>query len=239
MDALIRRRRFGPHRLRDGRREHLPDASPKRSPSWRPRRTSPAAACRSSRASRNSPPPSPPRRRGKPQRVGIDGVMVMPALVYSSKPHETAAHFRGVAKATDLPVMVYNNPPIYKNDVTPDILASLADCETIVCFKESSRRHAPLHRSAQHGRRPLRDVRRPRRRGGRERHGRRGPAGCRECRTPSRAKARRCSASRAPAATRRRCRSTNGSCRCSTSTPARTSCSASSFASTSWAAERI
>ena len=72
------------------------------------------------------------------QRIGVDGVMVMPALVYSSKPHETAAHFRGVAKATDLPVMVYNNPPIYKNDVTPAILASLADCETIVCFKESS-----------------------------------------------------------------------------------------------------
>jgi 4-hydroxy-tetrahydrodipicolinate synthase len=71
-------------------------------------------------------------------RVGVDGLMVMPALVYSSKPHETAAHFRGVAKATDLPVMVYNNPPIYKNDVTPDILASLADCETVVCFKDSS-----------------------------------------------------------------------------------------------------
>jgi 1-pyrroline-4-hydroxy-2-carboxylate deaminase len=71
-------------------------------------------------------------------RIGVDGVMVMPALVYSSKPHETAAHFRGVAKAIDLPVMVYNNPPIYKNDVTPNILASLADCETIVCFKDSS-----------------------------------------------------------------------------------------------------
>ncbi|MBA1154532.1 dihydrodipicolinate synthase family protein [Microvirga mediterraneensis] len=71
-------------------------------------------------------------------RVGLDGVMVMPALVYSSKPHETAAHFRGVAKATDLPVMVYNNPPIYKNDVTPEILVSLADCETVVCFKDSS-----------------------------------------------------------------------------------------------------
>ncbi len=71
-------------------------------------------------------------------RIGLDGVMVMPALVYSSKPHETAAHFRSVAKATDLPIMVYNNPPIYRNDVTPEILASLADCETIVCFKESS-----------------------------------------------------------------------------------------------------
>ena len=33
-------------------------------------------------------------------RIGVDGVMVMPALVYSAKPHETAAHFRGVASAT-------------------------------------------------------------------------------------------------------------------------------------------
>ncbi|MBK9133228.1 MAG: dihydrodipicolinate synthase family protein [Betaproteobacteria bacterium] len=68
----------------------------------------------------------------------VDGIMVMPALVYSAKPHESAAHFRSVARATDLPVMVYNNPPIYKNDITPDILASLADCDTIVCFKDSS-----------------------------------------------------------------------------------------------------
>ncbi len=72
------------------------------------------------------------------QRVGVDGVMVMPALVYSSKPHETAAHFRSVAQSVDLPIMVYNNPPIYKNDVTPEILATLADCDNIVCFKDSS-----------------------------------------------------------------------------------------------------
>ena len=71
-------------------------------------------------------------------RIGVNGIMLMPALVYSSKPHETAAHFRAVSKATDVPVMVYNNPPIYKNDITPDILASLADCDTIVCFKDSS-----------------------------------------------------------------------------------------------------
>jgi 1-pyrroline-4-hydroxy-2-carboxylate deaminase len=68
----------------------------------------------------------------------VDGLMVMPALVYSAKPHEAAAHFRGVASSIDLPVMVYNNPPIYKNDITPDILATLADCDNIVCFKDSS-----------------------------------------------------------------------------------------------------
>ena len=37
-----------------------------------------------------------------------------------------------------VPIMVYNNPPIYKNDVTPDILATLTDCDNIVCFKDSS-----------------------------------------------------------------------------------------------------
>ena len=72
------------------------------------------------------------------RRLGADGAMVMPALVYSCKPHETRAHFEGVAKASDLPLMVYNNPPIYRNDVTPEILASLSAFETIVAFKDSS-----------------------------------------------------------------------------------------------------
>lgn len=71
-------------------------------------------------------------------RVGIDGAMIMPALAYSSRPDETTAHFRSLATSTDLPVMVYNNPPVYKNDVTPDILISLADCDNVVCFKDSS-----------------------------------------------------------------------------------------------------
>src|SRR5215212_11245157 len=48
-------------------------------------------------------------------RVGIAGVMVMPALVNSSTTHDTAAHFRAVSQATDLPIMAYKTPPIYKN----------------------------------------------------------------------------------------------------------------------------
>lgn len=72
------------------------------------------------------------------QRAGVDGIMLMPPLVYSSKPHETAAHYRGVAKAVDLSLMVYNNPLIYRTDVTPEILASLADCDNVRYFKDSS-----------------------------------------------------------------------------------------------------
>jgi 4-hydroxy-tetrahydrodipicolinate synthase len=71
-------------------------------------------------------------------RVGVDGLMVLPAMAYSAKPHEIAAHFRAVAKASDLPIMIYNNPPIYHVDVTPAMLAELADVDTIVSFKESS-----------------------------------------------------------------------------------------------------
>ena len=71
-------------------------------------------------------------------RLGADGLMVMPAMVYSARSHETVAHFRGVAAASSLPVMLYNNPPIYRTDVTPDMVASLADVETIVAVKESA-----------------------------------------------------------------------------------------------------
>lgn len=72
------------------------------------------------------------------RRAGVDGIMLMPTLVYSAKPHETVAHYRTVGTAIDLPLMVYNNPPIYKIDVTPQMLVDLADVETVVCFKESS-----------------------------------------------------------------------------------------------------
>ena len=71
-------------------------------------------------------------------RIGIDGLMVLPAMVYPAKPRETIAHFKSVAAASDLPIMLYNNPPAYRVDVTPDMVAELADAETIVAIKESA-----------------------------------------------------------------------------------------------------
>jgi 4-hydroxy-tetrahydrodipicolinate synthase len=71
-------------------------------------------------------------------RLGADGLMVLPAMVYKSDPRETMAHFRTVARATDLPVMVYNNPPTYGVDITPSMFVDLADEPNLVCIKESS-----------------------------------------------------------------------------------------------------
>lgn len=72
------------------------------------------------------------------QRVGVGGLMVLPAMVYKSDPRETMAHFRSVASASDLPIMVYNNPVAYHVDITPEMFAELADEPRFAAIKESS-----------------------------------------------------------------------------------------------------
>ena len=70
--------------------------------------------------------------------AGCAGLMVLPAMVYKSDPRETLTHFRAVAAATDLPIMIYNNPPAYGVDVTPEMFVELAEEPTIAAIKESS-----------------------------------------------------------------------------------------------------
>jgi 1-pyrroline-4-hydroxy-2-carboxylate deaminase len=72
------------------------------------------------------------------QRAGVDGLMVLPAMVYKSDPRETMTHFRTVARASDLPIMVYNNPVSYNVDIAPAMFAELADEPRFVAIKESS-----------------------------------------------------------------------------------------------------
>ncbi|WP_448955483.1 dihydrodipicolinate synthase family protein [Labrys neptuniae] len=70
------------------------------------------------------------------QRFGAEGLMVFPSLAYKTDPRETAAWYKGIAGASDLPIMIYNNPIAYGVDVTPEILLDLADTPEIVCVKE-------------------------------------------------------------------------------------------------------
>jgi len=71
-------------------------------------------------------------------KLGADGLMVLPAMVYKSDGRETMAHFRAVARATDLPIMCYNNPVSYGVDISPEMFAELADEPTLLAIKESS-----------------------------------------------------------------------------------------------------
>lgn len=72
------------------------------------------------------------------ERLGADGLMVLPGMVYKPRPAENLAHFRAVARASGLPVMLYNNPVSYGVDLRPEQIAELADEPTIRAVKESS-----------------------------------------------------------------------------------------------------
>lgn len=72
------------------------------------------------------------------QKASADGLMVLPAMVYKADAREAMAHFRAVASASDLPILVYNNPVAYHVDITPAMFADLADEAKFVAIKESS-----------------------------------------------------------------------------------------------------
>ncbi len=72
------------------------------------------------------------------EAAGVDGLMVLPAMVYKSDPRETIYHFKTVAAATALPIMIYNNPVSYGVDIRPETFKQLVDTDNIVAIKESS-----------------------------------------------------------------------------------------------------
>jgi dihydrodipicolinate synthase/N-acetylneuraminate lyase len=71
-------------------------------------------------------------------QLGAAGFMIMPPMVYKADRREVMHWFRTLAAATPLPWMLYNNPVGYHTDVTPEMLAALADVGNLVAIKESS-----------------------------------------------------------------------------------------------------
>ena len=72
------------------------------------------------------------------ERIGVDGLMVLPAMVYVPTASELEHHFRTVAQACSLPIMLYNNPPAYRVNIGLSTLARLAEQPNIVALKESA-----------------------------------------------------------------------------------------------------
>ncbi|MEL6537441.1 MAG: dihydrodipicolinate synthase family protein [Bacteroidota bacterium] len=70
---------------------------------------------------------------------GASGLMMLPPMRYLADDQETVAYYQSTAKATRLPIMVYNNPVDYKILVTLDMFEALAACDNIVAVKESTR----------------------------------------------------------------------------------------------------
>jgi 4-hydroxy-tetrahydrodipicolinate synthase len=72
------------------------------------------------------------------QKLGAQGLMTFPSLAYRTDRRETVEWYKAVAAASDLPVMIYNNPIAYKVDVDVETLKPLADLPGIVAIKEET-----------------------------------------------------------------------------------------------------
>ncbi|MGZ8362647.1 MAG: dihydrodipicolinate synthase family protein [Caulobacteraceae bacterium] len=72
------------------------------------------------------------------EKLGADGLMVLPAMVYVPTEDELVAHFRAVAESTRLPIMLYNNPPAYRVSISMEALKQLSDLPNIEAVKESA-----------------------------------------------------------------------------------------------------
>ena len=72
------------------------------------------------------------------EKIGVDGLMVFPGLTYKSDTRETVEFYKSVARASGLPILMYNNPRGYGVDLTADVIAQLLEEKTVVAIKEES-----------------------------------------------------------------------------------------------------
>lgn len=75
----------------------------------------------------------------KAKELGADGLMLLPPMRYRADDREVVAYFKAVANATDLSILIYNNPVDYSVFVSTSMFDELKDCPTIAAVKESTR----------------------------------------------------------------------------------------------------
>ena len=68
---------------------------------------------------------------------GADGVLLLPPTIYRASESEVIEHYTRVAEV-GLPIMAYNNPFDTKVDLTPSLVARLAEIPEVVAVKEFS-----------------------------------------------------------------------------------------------------
>lgn len=77
--------------------------------------------------------------------VGAHAVLALPPNTYAARDADVLAHYREVA-GVGLPVVAYNNPFDTKVDLTPELLAAIAETDGVVAVKEFSGDVRRLHR---------------------------------------------------------------------------------------------
>lgn len=73
------------------------------------------------------------------KELGASGLMLLPPMRYKASDREVVAYFAAVASATDLPILIYNNPVDYGIHVNLEMFAALEKYPSVQAVKESTR----------------------------------------------------------------------------------------------------
>ncbi|SIQ29723.1 4-hydroxy-tetrahydrodipicolinate synthase [Rhizobium sp. RU35A] len=74
----------------------------------------------------------------KAEAMGADGVMIIPPFYSTPTDDELVEHYRRIAAAISIPIMVYNNPATSNVDMKPELLARIAEIDGCDYVKEST-----------------------------------------------------------------------------------------------------
>lgn len=73
------------------------------------------------------------------EQAGADAVMILAPFYYPDPPHDVVYnHFKALADATDIGIMIYNNPKVTGLDIPIELLDRLAEIDNIVALKETT-----------------------------------------------------------------------------------------------------
>lgn len=74
----------------------------------------------------------------KGEALNVQAITILPPMFLTPSEEELYRHFRAVAEATPLPVLLYNNPDRVGNNISANLMERLADIPNIAGVKDSS-----------------------------------------------------------------------------------------------------
>ncbi|WP_018897919.1 4-hydroxy-tetrahydrodipicolinate synthase [Rhizobium sp. 2MFCol3.1] len=74
----------------------------------------------------------------KAEQMGADGVMIIPPFYSTPTDDELVHHYKTVAAAISIPIMVYNNPATANVDLKPELVKRIAEIKGCDYIKEST-----------------------------------------------------------------------------------------------------
>ncbi len=72
------------------------------------------------------------------EEVGVDSVSVLTPYLMTISQKELYAHYKKVAKSTNMPILIYHMPGRANNNLAPETVTALSKLENIVGIKDST-----------------------------------------------------------------------------------------------------